>query len=1141
MNYKEIIESKYNRESWQQLLHDIFLNKVTFHNSPGKVHVSSHLAKEALNLGYIKLSDGLTIAIYEVELSDNVDIERNRRGIRDMLTTDWRTNHAGAFMFCYRKNESILRFSYVSETWGFNKQGEYEKISTDTKRYTYLLGEGRGCHTAIKQFGKLKESKQALTDITEAFSVETLTKQFYKDLFEWYQWAIDDSTQVTFPNNITTEDDDRDDVEKKVIRMITRIMFVWFIKQKELVPNRIFDIEYLSTILKEFDPYSTTVGNYYNAILQNLFFATLNCAIEDENGNTRKFATSTKRDVKTSYRYAEMFSISEQEIVNLFSEAPFLNGGLFECLDKTRYIDGVEQCYNFDGFSRNDAHFADGRYKHRAVVPNILFFEPEKGLLSILSRYNFTIEENSPEEQQVALDPELLGKVFENLLGAYNPETKETARNQSGSFYTPREIVNYMVDESLIAYLGNNDFVRSLFSYDFTFDKAKSNEYLKIADKLKAVKILDPACGSGAFPMGLLNRMIDILERISPNEDIYELKLSVIENCLYGCDIQSIAAQITKLRFFISLICNCEKDASKPNFGIPTLPNLETNFVSANSLIAKKKKPTQGNLFENPEIEPTRNELAEIRHKHFSAKSASTKHRLREKDQILREKLARLLSDDDNFVPEDAKQLASWNPYDQNAVSPFFDPEWMFGVADGFDIVIGNPPYLRIQGIRNSNSDFADYLVANYNSATGSFDLYVAFVERALQLISSNGIVNFIMPVKWTNAAFGKGLRDVVSKQKAAKKIINFSEYQVFNASTYTGLQWFKPNSDCLEYYELDRNLESNIELKSYLENLSKDTSSIVNTDKLNKDTWVLASSEVSKLLNKLNEQPLRLEDVFEKIFQGIATSKDDVYFLYDCTETQSTITGESKQLNKRVTIEKGLVKPLLKGEDVHRYDNLSSNRYVIFPYKLENGTANLYAEEELKLLFPNGYAYLKECETLLRGREKGRLKNDIYWYRYIYPKNLTLFQSPKLVAPEISLGGNFSYDGNGQFYSTTKIYGYILKSSMIQYGYNFFLGLLNSSLFWFFIQNTGYVLRGGYFTFKTNYVSPFPIPKFADIDSTLLLKIDNNVESIMELNAMKGNDTQIKLLIKEIDSVIYKIYNLSSNEIQLIDSQSQY
>ena len=145
---------------------------------------------------------------------------------------------------------------------------------------------------------------------------------------------------------------------------------------------------------------------------------------------------------------------------------------------------------------------------------------------------------------------------------------------------------------------------------------------------MKSVKVLDPACGSGAFPMGLLNRMIDILERISPDESIYDLKLFIIENCLYGSDIQSIAAQITKLRFFISLICDCEKDVSKPNFGIPTLPNLETKFVSANSLIAKKERAAQGILFENPDIEITKNELHEIRHQHFSAKSASTKHRL---------------------------------------------------------------------------------------------------------------------------------------------------------------------------------------------------------------------------------------------------------------------------------------------------------------------------------------------------------------------------------------------------------------------------------------------------------------------------------------------------------------------------------
>lgn len=1063
------------------------------------------------------------LQIFDITVSDRVMMERNRVNIQKLVRAVM-ADYSCAFMLFHYGDDSRWdwRFTFC------HKKGSQKDV-TDSKRYTFLLGPGQSCRTAANNFNKLYENRDTLdmSKIEEAFSVEALTKQFYRDLFEWYQWAVSDASNITFPNDTAIEDDDRDDIEKKIIRMITRIMFVWFIKQKELVPDRIFDADFLSTILKDFDPYSKTEGNYYNAILQNLFFGTLNRAIKDENGNTRKFASSSKRDVKTLYRYAELFSISKQEVINLFAEVPFLNGGLFECLDKTRYSDGVEQCYNFDGFSRNDARFADGRFKHRAVVPNNLFFAAEIGLISILSRYNFTIEENSPEEQQVALDPELLGKVFENLLGAYNPETRETARNQSGSFYTPREIVNYMVDESLIAYLGNNDFVRSLFSSDFSFDEAEAEEYKRTAERLKRVKILDPACGSGAFPMGLLNRIVEILERISPDENVYDLKLSVIENCLYGSDIQSIAAQITKLRFFISLICDCEKDASKPNFGIPTLPNLETKFVSANTLIAKKKRDLQGNLFENPEIEPTRNELAEIRHKHFSAKSASTKHRLREKDQILREKLARLLSDDDNFAPEDAKQLASWNPYDQNTVSPFFDPEWMFGVADGFDIVIGNPPYLRIQGIRNSNSDFADYLVANYNSATGSFDLYVAFVERALQLISSNGIVNFIMPVKWTNAAFGKGLRDVVSKQKAAKKIINFSEYQVFNASTYTGLQWFKPNSDCLEYYELDRNLESNIELKSYLENLSKDTSSIVNTDKLNKDTWVLASSEVSKLLNKLNEQPLRLEDVFEKIFQGIATSKDDVYFIYDCTETQSTITGESKQLNKRVTIEKGLVKPLLKGEDVHRYDNLSSNRYVIFPYKLENKTANLYAEEELKLLFPNGYAYLKECETLLRGREKGRFDIDGQWFQFGRRQGLSYGNIPKIVAPEISFGGNYAFDVSGQFYSTTTIYGYIMKESC-NVSYETLMAILNSKLCWWFISNTGTVLAQGYYRYKPAYLKSLPIPQISK-------ETDSEIKSLVA-GLAKQDASNRRFLERKIDIAIYNLYSINDDDIELIN-----
>ena len=1098
MNYKEVIESRYNREAWQQLLHDIFRGKVSFWNRPSEVHVSSRLAKQALNLGKISLSDGESIAVYEVELTDNVNIERNRRGIRDMLTTDWRNmGYAGAFMFCYRKNESVLRFSYVSETWGFNKQGDYEKISTDTKRYTYLLGEGRGCRTAIEQFKVLRDSKQALSDITAAFSVEALTKQFYKDLFEWYQWAVEPSSNITFPNNTITEDDDRDDIETKVIRMITRIMFVWFIKQKNLVPDRIFDIDFLTTILKEFDPYSTTVGNYYNAILQNLFFGTLNRAIQDEDGNTRKFATSSKRDVKTLYRYAEMFSISEQEVINLFAEIPFLNGGLFECLDKTKYADGVEQCYNFDGFSRNDARFADGRFKHRAVVPNNLFFEPEKGLISILGRYNFTIEENSPEEQQVALDPELLGKVFENLLGAYNPETKETARNQSGSFYTPREIVNYMVDESLIAYLGDNAFVRSLFRADFTFDKTRTDDYQKIAEKLKAVKVLDPACGSGAFPMGLLNRMIDILERISPDERVYDLKLSVIENCLYGSDIQSIAAQITKLRFFISLICDCEKDASKPNFGIPTLPNLETKFVSANSLIAKKKKPAQGNLFENPEIEPTKNELAEIRHKHFSAKSASTKHRLREKDQALREKLAKLLSDDDNFAPEDAKQLAAWNPYDQNAVSPFFDPEWMFGVADGFDIVIGNPPYIQLQ---NNGGELAKlYENCNYSTFARTGDIYCLFYERGWQLLKKNGHLCYITSNKWMRAGYGEKTREFFANKTNPMLLIDFAGVKIFESATVdTNILLFAKSNNQHETVCAVTNKQNKDSVKN-LSDFVQQQNSICDFN--SSDSWVILSPIEQSIKRKIEAVGTPLKDWDIQINYGIKTGFNDAFII--STEKRNEILSNCKTEDERKRTAE-LIRPILRGRDIKRYGYVDNGLYLINTHNGVRGRIPRIKIED----YPAVKAHLDQYWDRIATRaDKGdtpyNLRNCAY---------LEDFFKPKITWGNLNLEGTYSYAPEGMFINAPS--PFIATTNIA------ILHILNSTIADYYIRSLGVTRNGGYFEYKPMFVEKLPVPK-------------TGLDKLMSYPTQPSQKQK-----QEMAAIIYQLYGLSQQEIDYLENR---
>ena len=1092
MNYKEVIESKYNREAWQQLLHDIFLSKVTFFNRPSTVNVNSHLAKEALNLGRISLSDGGSIAIYEVELTDKVNIERNKRGIRDMLTSDWRNiGYAGAFIFCYRKNQSTLRFSYVSETWGFNKQGEYEKISTDTKRYTYLLGEGRGCRTAIDQFNILKKSKQSLSDITAAFSVEALTKQFYKDLFEWYQWAIDKSSNVTFPNNTVTESDDQDDIEKKIIRMITRIMFVWFIKQKDLVPNRLFDIDFLSTILKDFDPYSTTDGNYYNAILQNLFFATLNRAIKDEDGNTRKFATSSKRDIKTLYRYVELFTISEQKVINLFAEVPFLNGGLFECLDKTRYIDGVEQCYNFDGFSRNDGRFSDGRFKHRAIVPNNLFFEPKKGLISILSRYNFTIEENSPEEQQVALDPELLGKVFENLLGAYNPETKETARNQSGSFYTPREIVNYMVDESLIAYLGDNTFVRSLFRNDFSYDKTKMEEYHKIADKLKSIKVLDPACGSGAFPMGLLNRMIDILERISPNENIYDLKLSIIENCLYGCDIQSIAAQITKLRFFISLICDCEKDDSKPNFGIPTLPNLETKFVSANSLIAKKKKALQGNLFENPEIEPTKEELHQIRHKHFSAKSASAKHRLREKDQSLREKLAKLLSDDDNFAPEDAKQLAAWNPYDQNAVSPFFDPEWMFGVADGFDIVIGNPPYIQLQ---NNGGELAKlYKDCNYATFARTGDIYCLFYERGWQLLKKGGHLCYITSNKWMRAGYGEKTRDFFANKTNPMLLIDFAGVKIFESATVdTNILLFSKSDNKHQTVCAVTNKQN----KDSVKNLSDFVQQQNNICDFNSsDSWVILSPIEQSIKHKIEAVGTPLKDWDINIYRGVLTGCNEAFII--SSEKRNEILANCKTEDERKRTAE-LIRPILRGRDIKRYGYVDNGLYLINTHNGIRGRIPRIKIED----YPAVKAHLDQYwDKIVNRSDKGdtpyNLRNCAY---------LDLFFQPHICWKAVGRNLAFALVESGVFLTA--------PASFISGG------KYNETILHYLCSNVG-----AYYIYKNS-------------DTTGAGDIMLNIQSLIKFPIpVKILETD-GLSPDEINNAIYITYDFTNTEIAYIESQ---
>jgi adenine-specific DNA-methyltransferase len=707
----------------------------------------------------------------------------------------------------------------------------------------------------------------------EVFSVSLLNKKFYQELSNWYFWAI---KHVVFPSKPTAADAHEKGKEldeliqehkaTNVIRMLTRLLFVWFIKEKKLIPEDLFDLKTLQKdILNDISPFHETGlyveankdSIYYKAILQNLFFATLNCPIEGDSLDTRKrgFRGDESRGkhfgIDWMMRYKKYFKDPDAFLEMVNQTVPFLNGGLFECLDDKPAKKII------DGFSDNENN------QRQLIVPDYLFFGTEeeedlskivgitdkkykkaavKGLINILKSYKFTITENTPIEEDVALDPELLGKVFENLLASYNPETKTTARKQTGSFYTPREIVNYMVDESLIAYLKNavTDWkemdedtidreLHALTSFDEIVPFAELPELQReIIHALSSCTILDPACGSGAFPMGILQKMVHILQKLDPgnkiwkevqlekarkeseeafeiddkqargerlqeineafdqsiNDPDYARKLFLIENCIYGVDIQPIATQISKLRFFISLVVE-QKPSKNPanNFNIRPLPNLETKFVAANTLIGIEKPTAQTNLFDSQELRDLENQLKKVRSKLFSARTKETKLKYRELDKSLREDIADKLKSH-GWQKASAEKLAGWDPYDQNSSSSFFDPEWMFDINDGFDVVIGNPPYASAVTMARSK-EVKQQFKRLFPLATGAYDIFILFLFKAIQLTNENGQYSWIIPNKFLIADYAFKTYEYLLDNGLSHSI-DVSSFNVFeNASVY--------------------------------------------------------------------------------------------------------------------------------------------------------------------------------------------------------------------------------------------------------------------------------------------------------------------------------------------------------------------
>jgi hypothetical protein len=1112
---KDIFKQGGTITTWKPVL-DFAFGKVEYFTKPDSIFTEDKKVVSGKQAGRIKLDDGRSIALFEVQVDDSILIERNRQGLREIAAKyiDQDISH-GALVFYHSPQQETYRLTFIAHWSEINLEtGQLQKEETHKKRYTYLLG-GKQSGTTIAQRllelrKKLVSSKSvekgiALKDVTEAFSVSILTKEFYNELFQWYQWTLSEEVGVTFPKKTNITEDDREKLEEQIIRLVTRLLFVWFIKQKNFVPDTLFDAQYLKKVLRDFDPISTTVGNYYNAILQNLFFATLNKAI-----SKRKFARlKDSRDIKTLYRYAEMFNIPESEILELFHPIPFLNGGLFECLDKED-IEGNE--YSLDGFSRNDKKSANGNFKHRAFIPNCVFFDEHKGIIPLLQRYNFTVEEHSPEDVQVALDPELLGNVFENLLGAFNSETKDTARKQSGSFYTPREIVDYMVSEGLIAYLDKNcqnlkpDTIRSLFEKKELPEELQHDETLchTISDKLKSVKIIDPACGSGAFPMGILKKMVEVLEKLDLNntKTVYDQKLHLIEECIYGVDIQSIAAQISKLRFFISLICeqkNIDLSKSKENYGVITLPNLETKFVAANTLVRLKKKSHQGNLFEDVRIDNVKQEILNVRHEHFYVKTAADKKLLREKDEKLRTKLAGLLQENDDFAPDDAKQFAQWNPYDQNVSSPFFDPEWMFGVKDGFDIVIGNPPYIQLQ--KNGGALATQFEKAGYKTFTRTGDIYSLFYEKGVELLKSRGHLIFITSNKWMRAGYGESTRRFFTENTNPILLVDFAGQKIFDAAT----------------------VDTNILLLSKEKNQQKTLGCVVKGKVLNNlsvfvrqhgsqcvfntaDSWVILSVIEQRIKDKIERIGTPLKEWDIQINYGIKTGFNDAFI----------ITGRKREeLIEQDPKSEEIIRPILRGRNIKRYGYDFTDSWLI-------NTHNGIKEKGIKPIDIEDYPAIKEHLDTYYSELKKRVDKGDTPYNLRNCAYMEDFFRPKIIYPEITKFLNFYYDEKS-FFTNNKCF--ILTGDHIEFLTAFF----NSKLFKFCFRDSFPELLGGTREIRKIFLEEIRIVVIDNI-------INNQFKKMVEkAQYLRAQNADVRGIYKQIDDFIFNLYSLSHEEKEII------
>ena len=1022
------------------------------------------------------------LQIFDVTVSDRVMMERNRVNIQRLIRTVM-DQFSCAFMLFHYEDDTRWdwRFTYC-------RKSAKKEETTDSKRFTFLLGPGQSCRTAADNFIALYEKRESLEikNIEEAFNVEALSQEFfgkYKAQYEAFvNYMVDpangmrqDFIDTHFDHSSMTADKIRDREEKPirdyVKKLLGRIVFLHFLQKKGWlgVPAGKEwgegDRDFMLKLFENASPEQKE--NFLDEVLEGLFANGLDTNRSD-NG--------------------DLYDTGVQGFCNC--RIPYLNGGLFER----------------DALDEKTSRFP------------AKYFE---SLLTMLSQYNFTIDENDPNDAEVGVDPEMLGRIFENLL----EDNKD-----KGAFYTPKEIVQYMCRESLIAYLQTDqkeDDKERIRQFVTTHDVDLLGELKEeIEQKLIDVKICDPAIGSGAFPMGLLRELFFCRSAIEPNivEKAADIKRHIIQNNIYGVDIERGAVEIARLRFWLALIV----DEKSPE----VLPNLDFKIMQGNSLLEQYKEVDLSAMtkrtvdvgsqltFFNDMLDVYCKELRDKLAEYYACPEHSKKVELRnEIAELVKQQLI------EQHIYIDFEDL------DLSANSQFFLwHTWFHDVfsrpsKEGFDIVIGNPPYVEAKKLKY----IASTLKEKFAVYSGTADLSIYFNELGLNLLAEKGIISYITTNKFFNTGYGEKVRRQLSSQHI-NIILNLEQVEVFEnvlvssvifniskrikmpKNIFTYEKFYK-----LNFQEFKRQfIERQNMLGTYLQ------------EYLNEKEWSFANMKQLILKEKIENGHLLLKDIDGvKIYRGVTTGYNPAFIISN-EQRDNLITEDYK--NSQV------IKNMLQGRNIRKwYYNESEENLLFIPwhFPLEHNNisgASIESENALKEQYPSIYYWLNQHKKELVSRNKDETGIRYEWYalqRCAASYYSEFENQEKIIWGLTADKWAYALDTEQHYLPSN---AYILTSETVSI--RFILGLLNSKLLHYYFGFIGVMTAGGAYTLKATTIEALPIAIGTKEQQE---EIANKVESI--LNA-KANDKQIDVssIEFEIDHLVYDLYGLSENEIKIVE-----